>query len=203
MKHLGIILVRSGSKRFPNKNISSFNNTSLINNTINKLQKAGIDGIVISTDYPDILEQWQLGKGLFLNSSILLCTERPLELVQDDSKIEDVILDIIQRANPIDNYTEDYIIILAQVTSPNWSPHRLTYAIHKLISGKYNSVISVSPDYKPNGAFYIIRKSTFLKYKKLYVPNMFLTKMPWEESTDIDFEYQLYIAESLSKGNYD
>lgn len=190
MKTIAIIPIRDGSKRFPGKNFSSFNGTTLIENTIAKLRKARVDDIVISTD--------AIQKVISLPVMVM---ERPKELAQDDSKIEDVILDVIEKLQyPPD---EDYIIILAQVTSPNWSPHSLKYAISKLDSKKVDSVVSVSPDYKPNGCFYVIKKSTFLLHKKLYLPNMYLVDLNWKESTDIDFEYQLYIAEAIAKKNID
>ncbi len=190
MKTIAIIPVRSGSKRFPGKNFSKFNNTTLIENTIAKLQKAKIDDIIISTD--------TIQKVISLPVMVM---ERPKELAQDDSKIEDVIFDIIEKLQYPPE--EDYIIVLAQVTSPNWSPHSLIYAINRLEDKKVDSVVSVSPDFKPNGCFYVIKKSTFLLYKKLYLPNMYLVDLSWKESADIDFEYQLYIAEAIARGNID
>ena len=190
MRTIAIIPVRSNSKRFPGKNFSSFNGTTLIENTIAKLRKARVDDIIISTD---VIEK--------VIGLPVMVMERPKELAQDDSKVEDVILDVIEKIQaPPD---EDYIIVLAQVTSPNWSPHSLLYAINKLEDKKVDSVISVSPDYKPNGAFYVFKKSTFLVSKKIYSPNMYLVQLGWDEGADIDFEYQLYIAEAIAKGNYD
>ncbi len=188
MRTIGIIPVRSGSKRFPDKNFSEFKDTTLIKNTISKLQKAHITDIIISTDV--------VNKLIHLPVMIM---ERPTELAQDTTTQEEVILDIISKIQDPDNYT----IVLAQVTTPNWSPHRLSYALNKLEHKKVDSIVSVSPDYKPNGAFYIIHKDTFLKHKKLYTSNMYLVKMSWEESTDIDYEYQLQIARALAVGNYD
>ena len=190
MKAIGIIPVRSGSKRFPGKNFSLFNKTTLIENTIAKLRKARIDDIIISTDV--------IAKVIHLPVMVM---ERPSELAQDESKVEDVILDVIEKLQYPPE--EDYIIVLTQVTSPSWSPHHLLYAINILENKKVDSVISVSPDYKPNGAFYVIKKSTFLLHKKLYLPNMYLVDLKWDESIDIDFEYQLYIAEAIARGNYD
>jgi len=190
MKTIGIIPVRSGSKRFPGKNFSAFNETTLIENTIAKLRKAKIDDIIISTD--------AIQKVIHLPVMVM---ERPKELAQDDSKIEDVILDIIEKLQYPPE--EDYIIVLAQVTSPNWSPHSLIYAINRLEDKKVDSVVSVSPNFQPNGCFYVIKKSTFLLHKKLYLPNMYLVDLNWNESIDIDFEYQLYIAEAIARGNYD
>lgn len=188
MRTIAIIPVRSNSKRFPRKNFSLFNDTTLIENTIAKLKKAKIDEIIISTDVPEKVIRYPV-----------MVMKRPSELAQDDSKIEDVILDVVEKIQD----PEDFIIVLAQVTSPNWSPHSLIYAIHKLENKKVDSVVSVCPDFKPNGCFYVIKKSTFLLHKKLYLPNMYLIDLNWKESTDIDFEHQLYIAEAIARGNID
>lgn len=197
MRTIAIIPVRSGSKRFPGKNFSLFNDTTLIYNTVNKLVKARVNEIIISTDVPEKVRSILITPPAAFNQ--LYVYERPEELAQDNSKIEDVILDVIEK-NQSD---EDYIIVLAQVTSPNWSSHSLIYAINRLEDKKVDSVVSVSPDFKPNGCFYVIKKSTFLLYKKLYLSNMYLIDLSWKESTDIDFEYQLHIAEAISKGNID
>lgn len=190
MKTIAIIPVRSNSKRFPGKNFSSFNGTTLIENTIAKLQKARVNDIIISTD--------AIEKVIHLPVMVM---ERPKELAQDDSKTEDVILDVINKIQAPPE--EDYIIILAQVTSPNWESYSLLYAINRLEDKKVDSVVSVSPDFKPNGCFYVIKKSTFLLHKKLYLSNMYLIDLSWKESIDIDFEYQLHIAEAIGRGNYD
>lgn len=200
MKTIAIIPVRSSSKRFPGKNFSSFNDTTLIKNTIDKLVRARVDEIHITTDVPDEVRTNVITPPAAFNK--LYIFERPKELAQDDSKTEDVILDIIEKLD-YQPEEEDYIIVLSQVTSPNWKPHSLLYAINRLEDKKVDSVVSVSPDYKPNGCFYVIKKSTFLLHKKLYLPNMYLVDLKWNESIDIDFEYQLHIAEAIARGNYD
>ncbi len=195
MKKVAIIPVRSGSKRFHGKNFSKFSGSTLIENTIAKLRKAKINKIIISTDVPEkVLLTVKEDK----NTCIY---KRPTELAQDDSKIEDVIFDVVNRLKY--QQEEDYIIVLAQVTSPNWLPHSLIYAISKLEDKGLDSVVSVSPDYKPNGCFYIFKMSTFLKSKKIYSSNMYLVDLNWTDSIDIDFEYQLYIAEAIERGNID
>jgi len=200
MKTIGIIPVRSGSKRFPGKNFKYFKNTTLIRNTIDKLISARIDKIYISTDDVDKAKE---AAQIISENSIIDFIERPKKsndlLSSDDAKIEDVIFSAIEYINK----APDYIIVLAQVTSSNWSPHRLVYAIHKIMSLKVDSVISVSPDLKPNGGFYVFTKDTFMRTKKIYTPNMYLVRCGWEESVDIDFEYQLHLAETISRGNYD
>ena len=203
MKTIGIIPVRKGSNRFPGKNFSAFNETTLIRNTIDKLVRARVDEIYISTDAPEEVKANVVTPPAAFNKLYIL--DRPTELAQDDSKIEDVILDVIEKLQYPPE--EDYIIVLAQVTSPNWSPHSLIYAIHRLEDKNVDSVISVSPDLKPNGAFYVFKKSTFLIHilihNKIYSPNMYLVQLDWDESADIDFEYQWYIAQTIARGNYD
>lgn len=199
MKTIAIIPVRSNSKRFPGKNFSSFNDSTLIENTIDKLVKARVDEIYISTDAPEKVKANVVTPPAAFNK--LYIFDRPSELADDNAKAEDVIFDIIKKLQYPPE--EDYIIVLAQVTSPLWKPHSLIYAINRLEDKKVDSVVSVSPDFKPNGCFYVIKKSTFLIHKKLYLPNMYLVDLTWKESTDIDFEYQLHIAEAIARGNYD
>jgi CMP-N-acetylneuraminic acid synthetase len=201
MKTVAIIPIRSGSKRFPGKNFSKFNETTLIENTIDKLLRARIDNIIITTDTLEKVHNLIYNPNTYLNNITII--HRPKSLAQDRSKVEDVILHAIEKIERIIPVEEDYIIILAQVTSPNWSPHVLTYALQRFEDKKVDSVISVSPNYMPNGCFYIIKKSTFLLYKKLFLLNMYLVKLDWEDSIDIDYEYQLHIAEALSRGNHD
>lgn len=204
MKKIAIIPVRAGSKRFPNKNFSTFCGISLIGNTVQKLLKANVDKIIISSD--DVVKAEEAYRiGLEGYDPQVLFYKRPSSLAQDDTKTEDIILDVIHQIDleRMIKPDEDYIVILAQITSPNWSPHRLTYALNKLESKNVPSVISVSPSYKPNGCFYITKMSTFVKYNKLYYSNMYLVKLNWEESIDIDYEYEYNIAQSISKGNHD
>lgn len=192
---IGLIPIRSGSKRFPGKNFMSFNNTTLIQNTINKLKEAGVNHIYILSD--DIEKPKELFDS---KDNGITLIKRPGILSRDESTTDEVINYFLFNTPTDGNFT----IVLCQVTSPNWGSHILKYALHKHDYYKHEkTLVSVSPDYKPNGCFYIFTKSKFLKYNKIYSPDLYLVILDWKQCTDIDYEYQLRIAEALDKGDYD
>jgi len=209
MRTIGIIPIKSKSTRFPGKNFSDFNGKTLIVNTLEKMLKH-IDTVFISTDDPisvtDMLkiygyttkEKFDLTDDIESGIYVLFRDEK---LCQPDTPTDDVIHDLIKKLSFFD---EDYIIALCQVTSPLWKPHTLRYAIHRHECYKYEkTIISVSPDYKPNGCFYIFTKSKFLKYQQIYAPDLYLVVFDWKQCADIDYAYQLFIAEAIARGDYD
>jgi CMP-N-acetylneuraminic acid synthetase len=191
MEIMGLIPIRSGSKRFLDKNFSNFCGTTLIDYTIKRMISAGITekNITISTDVPDRIKSRYI-----VNVKI-----RPDELAKDDSTADSVV------GHFINNYqiSDDYIIVMCQVTSPTWLPHNLTSAIN-IFDQVNKPVISVSPNYQPNGAFYIFKKTHYLQHNSIYIHDsgIYLFKLLWKESVDIDYPYQHSIAEAIKKGDY-
>lgn len=195
-KTIAIIPVKSDSKRFPDKNFKEISlDNPLIINTLDKLFKCGqIDDVYISTDdvarvhsmvsYTDRLPDYA-----FAHIHIV---ERPANLV-GGAKSEDVMYDVYDKHL---DHTKQYTFILAQVTSPTWHPTYLKHAIVKHHELKV-PIISVSPDFKPNGCFYIINLVDLHDNNSLYSNNMYLKVLPWEQSIDIDYEYQLHIAQAI------
>ena len=209
MRSFGVIPVKSESTRFPEKNFSEFNEKTLIVNTLEKMLKH-IDTIFISTDDPDRVRAMlelhghkpktasDLTDNLESGTYVLY---RSKDLCKPDTPADDVIFNITEYLN---FFFEDYVIVLCQVTSPNWKSHMLKYALYKHEQFKYKkTIVSVSPDYKPNGCFYIFTKSKFLEYQRIYTPDLYLVVLDWKQSTDINYIHQLFIAEALSKGDYD
>lgn len=201
METYGLIPIRQGSKRFINKNFSNFKDTNLLMNCISKLIKANIYNIFISTDIPEpVLNYINNSKPCdYFNKANINIINRPPELALDNSTTEEVILNSIVYINKYNisrSIDTDYTIILCQVTSPCWSYHRLIYGYEVYKSEKI-PVVSVKPDYSLNGCFYIFSKDMFIKNSGIYSDKMKLVILPWEESIDIDYKYQLNIAESI------
>ena len=199
MKKVAIIPLKSDSVRFPDKNFKFIDGKSLLMNTIDKLIESGIDIIIISTDKKEKIFY-----------SLDTC-KKPIHIfdrhdnLMGDARTELVVLDTISEAASrkiIELNGDDCTIVLTQVTSPLWKSHRLIQSFGKLNSVDIDSVISTSPDYHPNGCFYVFNKNTFLKHNKIFTDNTFLISMPWEESVDIDYEHELSIANALQRGNY-
>lgn len=213
---IGLIPVKSFSKRFPEKNFSEFCpetgfRGNLISNTIEKLVKARVDKIFISTDKPEKI----IGKKEYSPPAAyteLYVIGRHTEETQEKPEItmNEVVLDFIEHTKVgtpsfiSGKLPDNYIICLCQVTSPNWSPHRLVYAISRMKQHK-KPVISVSPDFQPNGCFYVFTKGLFLECLDIYTSSngIYLTQLTWDESIDIDYYHQLRIAEAISRGDCD
>lgn len=197
MKKIAIIPLKSDSKRFPRKNFKLIDGKSLLMNTIDKLYEAGVDMIIISTDIEE-----EVFHMITPTARFIFIYNRP-ENLMGDAKTEQVVMDIINETETNSlSLLKDYTIVLTQVTSPLWKPHRLKFAIEKLKHDGIDSVVSVSPDYSPNGCFYVFNKNTFLKHNKFFTNNTYLVSLPWKESIDIDYEHELSIANALSKDNY-
>lgn len=211
MRTFGLIPLKSESKRFPGKNFSVLNGKSLIVNTLKKML-GSIDTVFILTDDPErisfILKMHEYKpkeySEIYTKENIesgIYIVPRSKESCNSFAQTENVVDEFI---NYIRFFDEDYTIVICQVTSPNWESHVLKYALHKHDYYKYEkTIISVSPDYKPNGCFYIFTKNKFLKYRKIYSPDLYLVLLDWKQCTDIDYEYQLRIAEALDKGDCD
>ncbi len=204
MKKVAIIPLKSDSVRFKEKNFKYINNIPLVANTINKLYESGVDTVIVTTD--KTLYTFKL---IYDNLTHFKCQKTFLfersDNLMGDAKTELVVHDIIKEIDAIKSIgldDKDYIIVLTQVTSPLWNPEKLKLALHKLDTTDADSVISVSPNYMPNGCFYVFRKSTFLQINKIFTDKSFLITMPWEESVDIDFEHELSISNALIRGNY-
>ena len=199
MKRVAIIPLKSDSVRLPRKNFKFINGKSLLDITIAKLVESDIDIIIISTDKKERVFH-SLGE---CNKPIFIFN-RP-EYLMGDAKTESVVMDVINEiaSRNIVKQDEDYTIVLTQVTSPTWKSHRLKSALDRIRRDIIDSVISVSPSYQPNGCFYVIDKSTFLKHYKFFTSNTYLVSLPWKESIDIDYKYELYIANSLEKNYYE
>lgn len=205
MKKVAMIPLKSDSVRFPDKNFKSINGKPLIINTIDKLNEANIDTIIISTDSAQRTNSILETKNIDYHTSNVIYMHDRLHNLMGDTKTELVVHDITKEIDAdkgIHLNNKDYIIVLTQVTSPLWNPSKLKLALYKLDTTDADSVISVSPDYMPNGCFYVFRKSTFLQSNKIFTDKSFLITMPWEESVDIDFEHELSISNALTRGNY-
>lgn len=199
MTTIGFIPIRTGSKRFQKKNFSKFLDTTLLQNTVDKLIKAGINKIYISTDDFEAVKDFAV-INKFKDKVIIF--QRPHELASDETITDLVVNDFIHQIGILYDDTIVFTIVLCQVTSPNWSAHRLIYALHRH-EEKNKVVISVSPNYEPNGCFYIFTKEQFEHSYSILNNDLYLVVLNWDESIDIDYSYQLHIAEAIATNSKD
>jgi CMP-N,N'-diacetyllegionaminic acid synthase len=136
MEVLGFIPARADSKGLPGKNIHPLHGKPLIGYTVQEGKKSRINRLIVSTDSAEIAE---ISRSLGAEVPSL----RPAELSQDDSVIEDAILDILGKLNDSEGYRPD-IIVLLQPTSPLRTALHIDECIALLEEKKLDSVVSVS-----------------------------------------------------------
>ena len=136
MEVLGFIPARANSKGIPGKNIKLLNGKPLIGYTIEEGKKSHINRLIVSTDSPEISKTSQAcgAEVPFL---------RPAELSQDDSVIEDSLLDALDKLKESEGYQPD-IIVLLQPTSPLRTADHINDCIDLLKKNKADSIVSVS-----------------------------------------------------------
>lgn len=133
---LAIIPARGGSKGLPGKNIKLLNEKPLIAHTILEAKNSRyINRIIVSTDdnaIAEIANQWGA------EVPFMRCAN----LATDESKSNDVILDVLKWLKENDNYIPDYIMLL-QCTSPLRESKHIDEAIDLLFENSADAIVSV------------------------------------------------------------
>lgn len=220
MNVLAVVPARSGSKGFPNKNIASLNNVSLLEMAV--LTGSGcksVTDVYISTDSPEY-EKIALGSGA---RSVGL---RPANLASDTAKTSDVVLDMLGKLEK--HY--DYIVLL-QPTSPLRTSDDIDNMLQLTISKNADACVSLNkieephphkmksltesgyvrpflegttsemprqslpPVYALNGAIYVVRTDVFIRQKSFLPENTLPYIM--NRSINIDREEDFILLKSL------
>ena len=188
---LGFVPARAGSKGISKKNIRLLNGKPLISYTIEEGKKSRVNRLIISTDSPEIAE---ISKTLGAEVPFL----RPAGLSQDDSVIEDALLDALERLNENEGYRPDLIVLL-QPTSPLRTATHIDDCISLLEKNKADSVVSVAEPtehpaemvyWEDNGEMRFLSDSFFQEKKtqrQEYPPFLFINGAVYA------FEYQSLI----------
>ena len=133
-KFLAVVPARGGSKGIHKKNIVMVNGRELITYTLDAAKGSKyLDEIIVSTDSDEIASVAER-EGIKVMA-------RPAELAQDESKIIDVLLDVVHRLSG-ENY--DYLVLL-QPTQPLRLPTHIDCAIEEMIDQNHTSLVSVFP----------------------------------------------------------
>ena len=195
-KLIAIIPARMGSKRLRAKNIKNFRGRPLFVWAIKSAQASKyIDEIFLSTESDKIKK---------IAKKFGYCTNylRKPHLAKDSTSANDVILDVLKNLKK----KYDYFIYL-QATSPLRKIYDIDHSIKKIVSGNYDTLISIDESKnkkKPNGAIYINKIKEFLKYKTLFRnKKTVFYRMPRARSIDIDkvkdFEKALKFSQWIKK----
>ena len=209
IKYLAVVPARKNSKRIKNKNLIKIKGKTLINITLDSLNKVNkIKYIIVSSDSKKILQ-------IANRYEKVLLINRPKSLCFDNSKSEDAIIHAVNYLEK--NNFKIQNIILLQVTSPLRTAKDILNCIKVYEKKRLNSIFSVysSKDFiwekrgrakksisynfkkriitqklKPlffeNGAIYIFNKKKFLKQKNRIIEPFDFFLMPKYRSIDID-----------------
>ena len=217
-KILAIIPARGGSKGIPRKNIRLLAGKPLIAYSIETAKKSKyIDKVVVSTEDKEIAE---ISK--FFGAEVI---ERPNELGEDSVPLDPVIFHAVNSVEKKENIKYDFVLTL-QPTSPLLSTETIDKAIEIMLSGDYDTLISVKdethlywskkeeiiiplykerknrqyldPIYRETGAILISKREVISEDDRIG-DKVFLFEIPEEESVDIDTYQDWWIAENLLK----
>lgn len=220
-----LILARGGSKRVPRKNVRELNGKPLVCYTFEAaVTSECFSEIVISTDDPEV-EKLATEYGITVDNrpeSLAGDKIRAVEVVDEylnrnkhlSYKHVAMLLPTcpFRNAEDIKNAFEIYnthsgALPLMAVTQYDFPPQLAVSAIdgtHKLEMREPEAYAattrtqSIQPLFHPNGAIYISSVETYLKRKTFFQPEMLSYAMPAERSFDIDYPYQLKIAEIMA-----
>ena len=222
---LCMILARGGSKRIPRKNIRHLNGKPLVCYTFEAaIKSACFSEIIISTDDDEVADLARSYNITVDRRPAHLCDDatKAVEVIYEYlsrspkkntkniamllptcpfRKAEDIVaaVDIFNK--------HDGVMPLMAVTQYEFPP-QLAVAIHEgndtiemCDSDAYvtsTRTQSIQPLYHPNGAIYLSNTDGFIECKTFFQPKMLSYLMPAERSFDIDYPYQMRIAEIMA-----
>ena len=223
MRNIGIIPIKSNSKRLPNKNFRDLLGKPLWRWTFDTLIKYKLfDHIYLSSDNVNLLKTPNLN-----NISIV---ERDKKLCRDNIHAIEVIFDILE--NNEKNFSNEDNIMMLLPTSPFRTKETITKAcelikksesavigIYKASKGsnsyrkidsknklirlpKFSDLHIQSSDigeYVVTGSIFASRKSSLLKYKTFHQPNSYGLIVSEAESIDINTELDFFTASAYAE----
>ena len=216
MKVLGIMLIRSGSTRLPNKNFMQFGETSvlfphhpLFRFVLEQMILSDkMDQVIISTDIPEKIKEklkdikiWHKGEDTYIKYfEKFKIINRPKYLCEENSKSEDALIWTVREFD--DSFDT---IVLIQCTTPLLRTKHIDIALYHFEKNRdryLSSLISVNKStMKPNGALYIVDREALLKYGTYFTPRTGIYLMSPQDSVDIDYLYDFRIAEAVARGD--
>ena len=223
---LAIIPARAGSKGVPGKNKVLIAGLPLVEYTVAAAEAArSVTGIVLTTDDPDILEQYKKRESV-------LTVERPSALAQDDSKTADAVIHALEAWEKAGHEVPSSLF-LAQPTTPLRTAADIDAAyklfeqvayepvvsacrvdgirhpreMYRVENGRSSRYVEDNDDrltrqdyeilYQRNGAVYLVTTEFFRRNLHFRNTTPFIYEMPWERSINIDCTGDLVIARAL------
>jgi len=220
-----LILARGGSKRVPRKNVRELNGKPLVCYTFEAAIESGcFSEIIISTDDFEI-EELAIQYGITLDKRPTALADdatRAVEVVEEylirNKHLSHKHVAMLLPTCPFRN-TEDVkaafkiynahkgelpLMATTQYDFPPQLAVSLVKDTDKIMMREPEAYAattrtqSIQPLYHPNGAIYISSVESFLARKTFFQPEMLSYAMPAERSFDIDYPYQLRMAEIMA-----
>jgi CMP-N-acetylneuraminic acid synthetase/RimJ/RimL family protein N-acetyltransferase len=220
---LCIIPARGGSKRFPRKNVASFEGTPLVVRAVQVAAEANVFGrIVVSTEDPEI--------ALLAKRAGAEVHDRPPTLATDSARVVDVCEAVLDQLEREGERVATFCVLVP--TSPLRTARHVRESLALLRRGRINGVMSVSvfPHaplwavrevggflrlqwgrgmlkarqrlpalYRHNGVALWMQTAAFRRYRDFYCPRLVPYVMTLEESVDVDDPIDLAFAEFLGE----
>ena len=181
---LGVIPAKSRSTRLPEKNLIELTGKPLFT-YVTKVSLHVCDKTIVSTDSKEIKEI-----ALKLGAEII---DRKPELCQDDTPSFEIAKDIAEQY-------DFEIMCFIEPTMPLLSDATLLKMLDAMLFDKQPAIITVNKTLKPTGTALCIRKDILMKEKTLFPKGMAVFIVSFEEGMDIDYIWDLRIAEALMGG---
>lgn len=215
-RFIGLIPLRSGSKRLPNKNRMVLGGKEIYQYTVDAALNSRLDHIIISSDYSDLV---------LPSSPRLIYHSRSHELASDSAKIVDLVDHLC-----INKYLlPDDVLCLLYATAPLRDSCVIDNLISMFSSNVCSSAMAVTPFVQPvhqalsickesdssllpvfpthinkratdapsflvgNGSTYLVSVSKFLEFRSFYISPIAYVVMPEALSQDLDTLYDFEI----------
>ena len=216
---IGIIPARANSRRLPGKNVKKLGNKPLVSWTLETAKKSKyIDHLIVTTDSEDVIN-------LASRQKIEVPFKRPKSISLDTSTMEETVIHALEWLDRNEGKHYDYVLVL-QPTSPFRTSQHIDEAIEKIIiheeadaivgvnnfskktswlkridkQGYLVNLIAETEEsaYRPNGALYIIKLESLLKFNTFYPEKTIPYSMDFISSLDIDTEEDLQLASIIA-----
>ena len=219
-KIIAIIPARGGSKGIPRKNIRLLGGKPLIAYTIEAALKSKyIDKVIVSTDDEEIAS--------LVRKYGVEIIMRPTELATDEAPTEPVVEHAVSWLEEHENYKPEIIVLLQPTSplrnynhidealdiflNSNYNSLLSVCPSHAFIwKARENGAYPINydfknrprrqdkePEYKENGAIYIMKYKTLMKQHRILDGKIGLYIMPEESSIEIDTEFDLWLCEQV------
>jgi len=226
---IGIITARGGSRRLPHKNIRYLNGEPLIAYIINAAQKSKyLKKVIVSTDHPAIRKialrygaevPFKRPKIISGNCDSALVTQHAVKFIEKEQRRPVDIAVTLQPTSPfckssdidscigmlLKNKFVGSVFSAVEIRKrPEWifkltkGNRAVAYIPNKLKSRGMTSKSSTKL-ITPNGGVYATKRQALFNENALISQKTLAYLMPLERSIDIDYKFDLIIAEFLLK----